>query len=481
MVITPTIERLRPFRRRAPSLLLPFHIAIVGGLVVLPLCVVLVTGAYEPQNNHDAVALGTGLAVLALVMYTRYGLRFPWLSASLVYLLLLWVFHFGLAFTAVIDPGVLSAAQYWEVAWLYMPNARLAMTLAALGAAGFVLGAAFFAPSSGIETATEPIEESAPVLHYAGLALLVLGIAASTFTLIRALGTGLFSVRYVDLMAGVMQETRLSMFMDASEMGCLLAICGAEPARAMKPLFAWAPFGLLLLLMGMRNEAMVPLAAFGIVLAHRGVHFRRSVLITGFAVLLITIPVIRSVRTVGFENRDEVALAEVSPLEALTEFGGTLHAAAVYIDWIADGDPLQWGAGYLAPIDRQVLVRLMPWRTAPPLESDPRIPSRNIEFAGAIGLSATGEAYYNFGVFGPFLFYGLVGMLLSWLERQAFATPYRAAMLGIAMLVLFFNIRSYWLAVPGRAGMALAILAACHLIGRRRREPANPVQTPAAV
>jgi hypothetical protein len=43
-------------------------------------------------------------------------------------------------------------------------------------------------------------------------------------------------------------------------------------------------------------------------------------------------------------------------------------------------------------------------------------------------------------------------------------------MLGIAMLVLFFNIRGSWLPVPGRAGMALAVLAACHVLARRRRE-----------
>jgi hypothetical protein len=320
----------------------------------------------------------------------------------------------------------------------------------------------------------QPREEAAPPLHLAGWTLLLAGIAMSVVTLLRYAGVGVLSVAYVDLMSGVMRETQLSLMMDAAELGCLLAICGAAPQRALKPLFAWAPFGLLLLLMGMRNEALVPLAAFAIVLAHRGVHFSRGVLAAGLAVLLVVIPAVRAIRTVGFDNRSEVALANVSPLEALTEFGGTLHAAAVYIDWIADGDELQWGAGYLAPIDRQVLVRLMPWRTAVPLELDPRIPSRNIDYSGSIGLSSTGEAYYNFGVYGPFLFYGCVGLLLAWLERRAFETPYRAAMLGISMLVLFFNIRSYWLAVPGRVGVALALVAACHVIARRRRERTSP-------
>jgi hypothetical protein len=115
----------------------------------------------------------------------------------------------------------------------------------------------------------------------------------------------------------------------------------------------------------------------------------------------------------------------------------------------------------------------MPWRGVPPYETDPRIPQRNIQTVGAIGLSATGEAYYNLGAFGPFLFYGCIGVLFGWLDRHAGASPYRAAMLGIAMLVLFFNIRGAWLPVPARIVVGLMILAVCHVLGRPKRAHAR--------
>jgi hypothetical protein len=456
---------------RYPSLLVPVHFAVIG-LFILGIALLIVTQSYEAAGNQNLLTVASGLVLLALVFYARYALGFPWLSASLMYLILLWVFHFGLSFPAALDPGVLATMQEWEVAWLFAPAARLAMLLATLGGAAFVAGAALFAPRGG-HAARETPHEGVRVLRLVGWTLMVAGMAGSMFFLARYGGTGLFSISYVELMATVMEETRMRLAMDAAQLGCLLAICGAEPARALRPLLAWAPFGVVLLILGFRTDAIVPAAAYTIVLAHRGVHLPRGLLISGLLAFLVVIPVIRNLRTVGFEHRSELSWEEVSPLGTFTEFGSTLRAAAVYIDWIEGGEDFQMGAGYWAPIDRQVLGRLMPWRGVPPYETDPRIPQRNIQTVGAIGLSATGEAYYNLGAFGPFLFYGCIGVLFGWLDRHAGASPYRAAMLGIAMLVLFFNIRGAWLPVPARIVVGLMILAVCHVLGRPKRAHAR--------
>ena len=65
------------------------------------------------------------------------------------------------------------------------------------------------------------------------------------------------------------------------------------------------------------------------------------------------------------------------------------------------GDGLLSGARE-GPYYRQVLVRVIPGREPIPYDQDERVPSRLTDGReGAVGGSATGEAYYNFGVFGP--------------------------------------------------------------------------------
>jgi hypothetical protein len=216
---------------------------------------------------------------------------------------------------------------------------------------------------------------------------------------------------------------------------------------------------------------MVPAVAFTIILAHRGVHFRRGVLLAGIIVAMVVIPVIRTVRMVGVANEAEVNWMDTSPLETFTELGSTLRAVKAYVDWIEEGDAYQLGATYWVPFDRQLLTRLVPGREAIPYEEDERLPERRIEQEGAVGLSATGEAYYNFGPAGPFLYFAFVGALFGWLERRASRTPYHCAALGIAMGIFYVNIRSHWLSVPAQAAIALTVVAFCYLVSRAVQTP----------
>ena len=85
----------------------------------------------------------------------------------------------------------------------------------------------------------------------------------------------------------------------------------------------------------------------------------------------------------------------------------------------------------------------IPGREQIPCEEDERVPLRLMDLReGAVGASATGEAYYNFGSVGPFIFFACVGALFGWLERRGGRTPYHCALLGIVMSLFYFNIRS---------------------------------------
>jgi hypothetical protein len=280
---------------------------------------------------------------------------------------------------------------------------------------------------------------------------------------------------YLDFRSAVLGPTMLQTTLDLSQVGCLLAICGAGGRRWLKPLVIWSLCAALpVLLIGLRSQALVPLVTFVVILSLRGIRFPRSLMIVALLSVSIVIPAVQVIRHVGFGNRSLVNWTEVTPLDTLMELGGSIRSTKAYIDWIESGDPYLLGASYWAPFDRQILVRVIPGREPIPFEKDERVPIRLMDSReGAVGASATGEAYYNFGAAGPFIFFGCVGLLFGFLERTGGRTPYACAVLGMVMFLFYFNIRGDWLALPAQFGQFLALLGACHLLGRL-----TPVRAP---
>jgi hypothetical protein len=459
--------------RDQPSLqLLPIHV-VVTGFAALGVFAVWSSGLQDDAANRDAIAVACGLSVAGLIVYVRYVLGMPWISAPMVYLVLLWMFHYGLTFTAALVPDVLATVEEGGIDWLQSPNVGVAMILGVVGALGFVFGLGIVAARR--QRLRAPSREPVPdlLLFNTGWLLLLGGLSVSALILVRGGGRAILAMGYMEFRTFVLAPTNLQSAVDVSQLGCVLAICGARRDQWIRPLAAWAPLACVMLLVGMRTEAMIPLVTFAIVLTHRGIKFRRAVLIGAVLAAVIIIPIVRTVRVVGFGNRSLVNWTEVSPLETLTELGGTLRAVKAYIDWIQQGDPYLLGASYWAPFDRHFLTRLVPGREPIPFQDDPRVPTRDMsDREGAVGASSTGEAYYNFGVVGPFLFYACVGMLFAWLERRAAATPHACAVFGIVMFLMFFNIRGEWLPVPLRAVFGVGVVASCYVVGRPRRAAA---------
>jgi hypothetical protein len=460
-------DRIRTERWRMFAL--PLHLAVIASLTCIAV-VVFYLGIYEPAENDRFITLTCGLAVAGLALHVRYVLGLPWVSASMVFLVLFWMFHYGLTFTAALAPDVLAPFEDWEIEWLRWPNVRLAMVLALLGATGFVFGVGLSGRRASLVTPSTIETGGDRPLHLGGWVVMVIGLAGLVFTLMTNGGIGVLSMGYMDFRQVVLAPTRMQTFIDLSQLGCLMALCGADRGRALRPLIAWfAVAGVVMLLVGLRSEAMIPLVTFAVVLAHRGRQLPRAVLVAAVVAALVVLPAIRVARLVGLGNTAELSWSDVTPLGTVTELGGTLRAVKAYVDWIEYGDEYQLGAGYFAPIDRQLLVRVLGTEQIP-FDRDVRVPSRDIVTReGAVGAAATGEAYYNFGAAGPFLFFAAVGLVFGWLERRAPLSPYACAVLGVVMFVFYFNIRGEWLPVPAQLGVSLAVVGACYLTGRISR------------
>ena len=70
----------------------------------------------------------------------------------------------------------------------------------------------------------------------------------------------------------------------------------------------------------------------------------------GLLAALVGIPAIEAFRNVGFANRDSVNWTDVTPVDTLTELGGSLQATMAYVDWIEKGDPYLLGGTLLGTL-----------------------------------------------------------------------------------------------------------------------------------
>jgi len=453
---------------RTRRLFLPLH-AIAMALVVLACLAAIASGAYALPSAYVPVSVTSAIAICALMVYLRYAVGLSWMSGSMMYLLLFWLLHFGLTFTSVVYPSALESSEVQELAWLAEMNTRVAMIVAVIGAAGFVFAAGLFArpvretPGAAFDDAADGGDD--PTMRVLGWVLMAFGFGVVLYAIYLHGGTSVFGMGYYEVRRRFSEPPDMQTAVEVSQLGCLFALAGAS-RRWVAPMAAWTlAIGIPMLALGLRNLAMLPLITFVVVLRVRGIRMPRMLVAAGVIALTVLFPFLRVIRNVGVQNREEADVADASPLQTFTELGGSLRATKAYIDRIEAGDPLLLGASYWAPFDRQVLSRIIPDAEQVPYDDDVRVPGRLVSrYEGAVGTSATGEAYYNFGAIGPFIYFGAVGALFGWLERRRRLSPERAAILGAMMIVFYFNIRAEWINVPVRIAGVLAMIATGRLL-----------------
>src|SRR4029434_3618044 len=153
---------------------LPIHIAVTVLVAIVSLSAIELR-LYESPLSHVPITVATSLAVLGLIAYARFFVCLSWLSASVAYLLLFWMFHFGMTFTAVLFPDVLLEFEDWQLEWLGWPSVRVSMLLGVIGAAGFVLGTGLLTRRPRTNTALPGDTERG--LYIGGWLIMLSGIA----------------------------------------------------------------------------------------------------------------------------------------------------------------------------------------------------------------------------------------------------------------------------------------------------------------
>ena len=327
----------------------------------------------------------------------------------------------------------------------------------------FVLGVSFAAGKPGLQLPNKYAWPHDVLLYKVGWFFMVLGMSYVGLIILLRGGPAVLTLSYRVFRDNVLSFPLFLQGVQMSAYGCFLAVCGAGGRRWKTPVVTWIIFGGSLAVVGNRSLLAVPLLGLLVMLTTRGVRFRKIVIGGGVAALMMIMSAIGVIRVVGFSQRGTVNWTSVTPLDTLAEIGGTLRAAYAPISWIQEGDDYLYGGSYWAPIDRHFL-RFVLFRRRVSLEDDPMaVASLTYHREGSVGTSAVGEAYYNFGILGPIIYFGILGRLFGWADRRAPDSPYRLAILCVLMTQFYWNIRGSFLSIPLQTTVGLLIIGLCSL------------------
>jgi hypothetical protein len=405
------------------------------------------------------IAPASLIVILSLVMCS--GL---WTAAG-AYVAVFWCFHFGLI--TVLGFGVVQPAELspWDQMWVLGPFAGDAGLLALVGLTAFASGASLVngIGVSASQRAPRDADEPAHPYSIAGPALVLAAIVLWCGIVLTASGAGGFFTSYEEYLDATANFGGMLAFVwVALSCGLVLSVTGAAGWLRTNAMAAFGCLAMLALPLGLRGEIMFPSIGALVAAARCGRVLSPAKTSAFVAALLIVIPAVREVRNTGVQGLSEMVL-DLHMFDAFAEMGGSLHPVEKVVRWRAEGDPLEMGATYWAPIERGA-ARVLPGLQTSVAEDDMRIMNVLVtDRVGPIGFSPVAEAYRNFGAPGVAIALGLLGAALAWIDR---IPDRRLAVLGIATLYvpILANVRNSFVSVPLQCMLGLAFVLGLHVI-----------------
>jgi hypothetical protein len=434
---------------------------VLTGLAALIAAIALPTEGLEVSIGHFWwIALGS-IAVVALLV-ARSGV---W-SATGAYAGVFWCFHFGLI--AVLGSGLIGPHELspWDQVWLLGPFGADAAVVALIGVTAFAAGASLInasAPSVDSRTSPPDPNQGAHPFGPAGSALVFVAIALWCGSVLMTTGPSGFYGAYGDYLNAIDQVGGFMGFVWlALGGGIVMSVTGAHGRLRTSAIAAFGCMALIALPLGLRGEIMFPTIA-ALVAARRCGWTLSPAKACAFLIgLLIVIPSVREIRNTGLQGLSDAAL-ELRMFDAFVEMGGSLHPVEKVVRWRAEGEPLDMGSSYWAPIERAA-ARVLPGVEISAAEDDMRIMNVLVtDRVGPIGFSPVAEAYRNFGAVGVVLVLGLLGAGLAGIDR----IPNRkVAVLAIAIFYvpLLTNVRNSFVSVPLQCGAGILFVAGIHVM-----------------
>jgi len=442
--------------RSVPYNLIVLAYAVVSGVLAVIIAVFGSAGAADPIVRFAWIAATSVIATGSLI-----ALAGVW-SATAVYAGVFWCFHFGLI--ATLASGYISTVDLplGDESWVVGPFSGEAAILALAGILAFASGACFMYWRRGSFDSERDQrlgpQEAAHPYGVVGSLLLLSSIVGWCYVVLAARGVAGFFASYEEFLQMTSDfSMSLALISPALACGFVMAVTGRAGWHRTSAIVAFVCFALVALPIGLRTEVMFPAVAAIVARARCGKSFswvKAGAVAVG---LLLLIPIVREVRTVGVGALPQALL---SPrLDALVEMGESLRPVEQVIRWHAEGEPYQQGDSYWAPFERAG-ARVLPGLKATAADDDLRLMNVLVlDRIGAIGFSPVAEAYRNFGPVGVVIVLGLLGMALGAIDT---IRDRRRAVLAIATLYppLLINIRNSFVSVPAQCAAGILVVLA---------------------
>jgi hypothetical protein len=386
-------------------------------------------------------------------------------SASFVYALVFFLFHFGLI-TAFAVEGSLARRWFdiWGLHWFWSGSTREAIGGAVSCFCAYGAGTAIqtmrgreYSAPPGVRTETFPYAA-------VGLGILLLSLASWLYTVISSAGFSLISASYA-----VFLNTTRGMSLPFAYFGIglgLILLCVGRWVRTRTlGLIVFACWSIVVIPLGVRGAVFFPGAAALVVVWMKHPPRRIWWLVVLAILGLIVITLARQIRSVGLGATGELAVVSANPVDGLLELGGSLRPVVTVVDWIQDGETPLWGNSYWAPVERLAHHILPLWEKLPSVKDERLLNVLIQRRMGPIGFSPVAEAYYNFLWPGAVLIMFLMGVLLGSLDRLR-GSEFQQAVLGIIFLPLLLQVRNDFSHVPGQILGGLMFLVLMRFIWR---------------
>jgi O-antigen polysaccharide polymerase Wzy len=434
---------------------------VLTGLVALTAAIALPAEGLDVSIGHFGwIALGS-ITVIALLV-VRSGL---W-SATGAYAAVFWCFHFGLI--AVLASGLIEPHELsnWDQLWLLGPFGADAAVLALIGFTAFASGASLInASATVIDLRRNPPDpnEGAHPFGPAGSVLVFAAILLwCAIVLMTSGASGLFG-SYGDYLNAIEESGGfMGLVWLALGGGIVMSVTGRHGWLRTSAIVAFGCMALIALPIGLRGEIMFPTIAALVAAARCGWVLSPGRACAFVVALLVVIPSVREVRSTGLQGLPDVAF-ELRLFDAFVEMGGSLHPVEKVVRWRAEGEALDMGSSYWAPVERAA-ARVLPGLQTTAAEDDMRIMNVLVtDRVGAIGFSPVAEAYRNFGAVGVVLVLGLLGAGLAAIDRIA---DRGLAVLAIAIFYvpLLTNVRNSFVSVPLQCGVGALFVVGIHVM-----------------
>jgi O-antigen polysaccharide polymerase Wzy len=425
---------------------------IGGSLLVAAVSILEIQSDFSSSDNWAPfVASVSALWLVAWVASTWVFFGTPYLFAS-AYVMAIAVFHLGLLIPygfGIVD--VLNWAGEGG-RWIRVASWYTALAFGVFGAAFAVhcLRHKPRRPGMDVRDRAQLIDGNLAKLRNLSVGL-ALGACASLIIATLSLGNLLAYTRF-DLFFRVSDPRFLSLFFFLAPTAAigLVVTARTKPQRLGSYLFA-AVMLLVALLSGNRSWALFPLLAGVIVWVKLGRRIPMTVAASVIAGVLIAIPIVATLRTLGtYEDISLKAIQaskqDAAVIDALFEMGSTLGTLAVTLEHIPEDEPYRLGRPYLIYLRqaipnigmtasreyaRDTVYQKIMSDPKAVIEMDPAdwtswkvIPESFLSGAGT-GYSAVAEPYYSFGPIGLVVWFVAVGLFLARMDLLDIRLHYR--------------------------------------------------------